>query len=307
MVSDALLAVTTQYSDAVLFDNSLNRYIMTRMKRIMTRTVNTISYQLRKGRFLPEEYEVSFSVQENLDELNVSLNEPEKMKLKGRIDRVDTYEDDEHVYVKVVDYKSGDNNFSLAAFYYGLQLQLVVYLNEAMKKTEQKYPNKEVVPAAMLYYHMADPIVDAGEEMSEEAINQAIRQKLRMNGLVNGDINVTSALDSSETMQSDCVPLDYKNDGSFKSSSSVTDGASMKLISDYAVWRMKEIGKKIYRGEIPTNPIVNGDKDSCTYCRYQEICGFNEKEGWEKRRLVKEDEDVLLKKMKQEMFGGEED
>ena len=49
------------------------------------------------------------------------------MKLRGRIDRVDTYKEGENVYVKVIDYKSGNKKFNLAALYYGLQLQLAVY------------------------------------------------------------------------------------------------------------------------------------------------------------------------------------
>ena len=66
-----------------------------------------MQYQLKKGSFVPEKFEVSFSVLEELDAVNIALSEQEKMRLRGRIDRVDMKEDREHVYVKVVDYKSG--------------------------------------------------------------------------------------------------------------------------------------------------------------------------------------------------------
>mgnify|MGYP002509008205 CR=1 FL=1 len=40
---------------------------------------------------------------------------------------------DDKLYVKVIDYKSGNRRFDLAALYYGLQLQLVVYMNAAVE------------------------------------------------------------------------------------------------------------------------------------------------------------------------------
>ena len=46
------------------------------------------------------------------------------MRLQGRIDRIDVAEDAEHVYVKVIDYKSGNKQFDLVALYYGLQALL---------------------------------------------------------------------------------------------------------------------------------------------------------------------------------------
>ena len=74
--------------------------------------------QLQEGDFIPASFEMSFSKVENLESVNIALSEGEKMKLKGRIDRIDTGQDKEHVYVKVIDYKSGSKRFDLAALYY---------------------------------------------------------------------------------------------------------------------------------------------------------------------------------------------
>ena len=145
--------------ETILYSNARNRHLLVRMERILNRTVRTLQTQLCKGRFLPEAFEVSFDVLENLDSLNIALSEKEKLRLRGRIDRVDIGETDDRVYVKVIDYKSGDRRFDLAALYYGLQLQLVVYMNAAVELVQKKYPDKEAVPAAMLYYRVADPMV----------------------------------------------------------------------------------------------------------------------------------------------------
>ena len=130
---------------------------------------------------------VSFQVVEDLKDMDVSLTDKDRMRLMGRIDRMDVCETQEKVFVKIVDYKSGDKNFDLAAFYHGTQLQLVVYMNEAMRKIQEENPNKEVVRAAMLYYHMADPIVEGGSGISDEAINRKVREALRMKGIINSD------------------------------------------------------------------------------------------------------------------------
>lgn len=118
------------------------------------------------------------------------------MRLRGRIDRVDMKEDREHVYVKVVDYKSGSREFSLAALYYGLQLQLVVYMNAAMEIAGKKHPEKEIVPAAMLYYRVQDPMIEMPEgEPSAEEVNAQVLRALRTTGIVNAREDVVEGLD----------------------------------------------------------------------------------------------------------------
>ena len=155
-----------------------------------------MQYQLKKGSFVPEKFEVSFSVLEELDAVNIALSEQEKMRLRGRIDRVDMKEDREHVYVKVVDYKSGSREFSLAALYYGLQPQLVVYMNAAMEIAGKKHPEKEIVPAAMLYYRVQDPMIEMPEgEPSAEEVNAQVLRALRTTGIVNAREDVVEGLD----------------------------------------------------------------------------------------------------------------
>lgn len=131
LLKEALEACTVSYGETVLYSNARYEYMTQRMHRILKRTIRTLKAQLREGDFVPASFEMSFSRVEALDAVNIALSEKEKIKLKGRIDRIDVCEDEEHVYVKVIDYKSGNRKFDLAALYYGLQLQLVVYMNVA--------------------------------------------------------------------------------------------------------------------------------------------------------------------------------
>ncbi len=112
---------------------------------------------------MPAEFELSFSAIDNLRAMRIRLSEDEELWLKGRIDRLDLCEDENHVYVKIIDYKSGTTSFDLAALYYGLQLQLVVYMDAAMELESRKRPGKDVVPAGIFYYHINDPVAEGQE------------------------------------------------------------------------------------------------------------------------------------------------
>ena len=79
----------------------------------------------------------------------------------------DTYEEGEKVYVRIIDYKSGNTSFSLLNVYHGLQLQLVVYMNAAMELVAKKHPDKMVEPAGIFYYHVKHPMVDGTGTESE--------------------------------------------------------------------------------------------------------------------------------------------
>lgn len=286
-VTKALESYALEYGDTILFSSARNEYMITRMKRILIRTVKTLQYQLKKGVFQPNQFEVSFSVMEDLNSVNIALSKDEKMHLRGRIDRVDTYEDDEHVYVKVIDYKSGNKSFDLVALYYGLQLQLVVYLNAAMELMEKKHPKKEVVPAAVLYYHVSDPMVErTGEHITPEELNQQLLQELKTKGVVNAEYDVPGKLDTTRIPKSDVIPVEYKKDGSFSSSSSVLAGKDLKTLSNYVNYKIKEIGSNILAGDIKINPYERGLENSCTYCSYSGICGYDEKvKGYQHRIL----------------------
>ena len=113
------------------------------------RTIWALAEQVKKGDFVPSGFEVSFSAIDNLKAMKIRLSEDEELLLKGRIDRLDLCEDEKHVYVKIIDYKSGNTSFDLAALYYGLQLQLVVYMDAALEMEERKNPEKTAVPAGI--------------------------------------------------------------------------------------------------------------------------------------------------------------
>lgn len=299
-VREALEQYAAQYGETILYSSARNEYAITRMGRVLTRTVLTLQEQLKKGEFTPDAYEMSFHYADHLDSINVALSAEEKMRLRGRIDRIDTAEDEDHVYVKVIDYKSGNRQFDLAALYYGLQLQLVVYMNAAMELEARKHPDKEIVPAALLYYHIDDPTVETPTELSEEELNEQILEKLRMKGVVNGEEGIVEKLDKYMGSKSNIIPVERKKDGSFSARSSVMSSEELKVISDYVNYKVRSIGQEILAGRMELNPYEKGAASACTYCAYRKVCGFDPTvPGYEKRILEELDGKEALQKMKE--------
>lgn len=299
-IKEAVEGYAATYGETVLYSSARNEYAITRMSRILTRTVLTLQQHLKQGSFQPDDYELSFRFAEDLDSIHVDLSEEEKMHLQGRIDRIDVSEDAEHVYVKVIDYKSGNKKFDLAALYYGLQLQLVVYMNAAMELESRKHPDKEIVPAALLYYHIDDPTIETPVELTQEQINEEILAKLRMNGVVNSDPAVVERLDHLLQDKSKVIPVEKKKDGSFSARSGILSREEMQLVSSYVDTKIRKIGREILDGKIAANPYEKGNEEACTYCAYKKVCGFDGSiPGYEKRQLEDLDKQTLMQRMQE--------
>ena len=299
-IKEAVEGYAATYGETVLYSSARNEYAITRMSRILTRTVLTLQQHLKQGSFQPDDYELSFRFAENLDSIHVDLSEEEKMHLQGRIDRIDVSEDAEHVYVKVIDYKSGNKKFDLAALYYGLQLQLVVYMNAAMELESRKHPDKEIVPAALLYYHIDDPTIETPVELTQEQINEEILTKLRMNGVVNSDPAVVERLDRFLQDKSKVIPVEKKKDGSFSARSGILSREELQVVSAYVDTKIRQIGREILDGKIAANPYEKGNEEACTYCAYKKVCGFDGSiPGYEKRQLEDLDQQTLMQRMQE--------
>ena len=303
LIGECLESYEASYGETVLYSSKRNEYMITRMHRILNRTVQTLQYQLKQGVFIPENFELSFQMTSDLDAVNISLSEEEKIHLIGRIDRVDTCKQGDKLYVKVIDYKSGTRKFDLAALYYGLQLQLVVYMNAAVETQKKKNPDMNVIPAAMLYYHVSDPMTETEKGKPDpQEIEKAILDELKMTGMVSDDEEVIRLMDSEFTDKSQLLPVARKKDGSFTKNSGILSSEDFKVVSDYVNTKIKEIGTSILDGEIALNPYEQSNGNACTYCNYRSICGFDRKLGSNLVRELEElDQDEALERMKGEV------
>lgn len=222
------------------------------------------------------------------------------MHLRGRIDRVDTYETEDKVYVKIVDYKSGTTKFELLSLYYGLQLQLVVYMNAAMELIGKKNPDKEVIPAGMFYYHIEDPIVEGDRKMSEEEIYDKILEQLKVEGVISTEEEAYHAMDTELSGKSAVIPLSLNKDGEIRDNDKAVNREQFSLLSHYAEHVIQKNGQSMYRGDTSVRPYKLDKKSGCDYCPYRSVCGFDHRiDGYEMRELAPLKGQAIFDKMKE--------
>lgn len=287
------------YGNSILYSSARNEYIITRLKRMLRRTIWALQKQLEKGDFKPKGYEVSFGGVRELSTSHIQLDDLGKMVLRGKIDRIDTYEDDEHIYVKIIDYKTGEKTLDLGELCYGLQMQLVVYMNAAMEMSRQDSGGKQVIPAGLFYYRVKDPLVDKVED--ETILEDSFLNALRPDGLVMNSPAVIDHMDRDVEQASKVIPVSKNKDGSLAKKSKALTEEDFEIISEFTNRQVRKVGKQILKGEAGISPYKIDQKTGCDYCPYQAICGFDEKmEGYAYRQFEKLEAEEAMEIMREE-------
>ncbi|MBF8982559.1 helicase-exonuclease AddAB subunit AddB [Lutibacter sp. B2] len=258
------------YGNGVMLSTNRYKYLVKRLKRISRRAVWTLTEHIKKSDFEPTGYEVGFGLDQMYPSIEIELENGEKIYLEGRIDRVDTLEDEGDEYIKIIDYKSGNKEFSLSDVYYGFQLQLMIYLDAMIKSID----HKEKKPAGIFYFKIDDPMINTDEKVAE-VIEDEIRKKLKMKGLVLKDVNIVRHMDKDLEGYSDIIPVGLNKNGEFYSKSSAIDEETFKDLIHYVRNLVKEISGEMMKGNIQIAPCKNGKQTSCDYCSYKSICQFD--------------------------------
>lgn len=277
-VEESVEEAIADYGNSILYSSSRNAYLIVRMKRMLEKTVWALTKQLAAGDFKPAAYELRFA--------------------NGKIDRVDTCEDGDCVYVKVIDYKTGSKSFDVTALYHGLQLQLMVYMDAALQMEQKKHPEKEILPAGVFYYRIQDPLIDRPKEGEEQ---ESILKELKPDGMISLEKEVLGHLDHCMVGESSVIPVKYNKNGSLSKSSKAASAQDFYLMMKYAVNKVEEIRQKILSGDVKVNPYRRGTETSCDYCSYRQICGFDTKmEGYRYREIEAMSVDKVIQAMKGE-------
>lgn len=295
LVEKVLDNMLEHFQDGVMTSTHRYKYLTNKLKRVSKRALWVLTEHLKEGEFEPLANELFFGEgEEGIPPIILELEDGVEVILEGRIDRVDVFKDGEKSYLKVIDYKSGSKKFDLSDMYYGLQIQLVVYLDAVMRNSDKLIKTK-AYPAGAFYFKIDDPIIISNED-DKKTIEQAIYKELKMNGLVLKDVRVIEALDSNlkreedKAQDSNIIPVKINKSGSYSANSSVFELEELNGLVNHVKNLIGEIATEILKGNIKIEPKKINKKTSCDYCELSAICQFD--------TSFKDNEYKSLKKLK---------
>ena len=153
-----------------------------RLCRAALPVVDGLCEEFADSEFSPRFFElvISSEIKTSPDPVKLVTEKGNRVVISGIIDRVDTYEKDGNVYVRVVDYKTGKKVFTPDDIKEGKNLQMFLYLHSIVNSTKEEFleslGKKEegrVIPAGVIYVKtfVGDKTVELPEdELAEKAV-----------------------------------------------------------------------------------------------------------------------------------------
>ena len=307
IVSDLIEKKLIEDGNSILNSSKKYKYFTNRFKRVIANSVSVLAEQMRKGQFEIFSNEFQFGNLRDGAPIKLELPSGEEVYLTGRIDRIDSLDLHGNTYIRVIDYKSGSKKFDLNELYYGLQIQLLVYLDAILKNSEYIL-HTQAMPGAILYFKIDDPIIKSKSELQDEEIRKQVLDKLKMNGLLLKDAELVKAMDNDMETYSLVIPATFKKDGDFSSNSSVITEEQFNILREYVNFKMIELCEDMLSGKIRIEPCKNQRTSYCDYCDYSAICQFDTSIKDNKYKLVlKKDDKEIWNDMIEKVKGGSED
>lgn len=291
-IVDELLA---SMKNTILGGSKRFKALAVRLKRVVTRAVWLIAEHIRRSSFEPVGYEVEFGEGGAYPPIVIELDSGEKIKLVGRIDRIDTLSTDNGKYLRIVDYKSGDKDFKLSDVYYGLQMQLITYLDALWESSENS--GEKALPGGILYFRVDDPMIKGTGSSSPEEIETAIMKKLKMKGLLLADVQLIKYMDNTIEGNSIIIPARI-NKGDVLGKSSAATIEQFTVLRSFVKQILKDMCSELMKGKVPISPYKKKKLTSCSYCNYSSVCQFDQTQKENSFRMLHDrDDDHIWKLM----------
>lgn len=230
-----------------------------------------IQNEFSQSGFVPAEFELEIDEKSGAGKpMRLKTKDGIEVIITGKIDRVDTYSHDGQTFVRIIDYKTGKQEFSLTNLIYGINMQMLIYLFSITDKFG-KYDFAK--PAGVLYMPAsALQCENEGNKTVEETKNKHYRMK----GLVLEDRDVITAMESNAL--GIYIPITFNKPDkngisklSSRSEGSVLNACQFEKLNKLIKKTVTDIAERLYNGDISANPL--NPEDTCRYCVYNEVCG----------------------------------
>lgn len=253
------------YIDSILKEgvraSSRMQYQITRLKSQARRLIGYLQKEQQQSDFRPVDFELSIGDAGDIPPRKILAPDGTEIYVGGKIDRVDIADIDGARYVRVVDYKTGIKEFSLDDVYYGLNIQMLLYLFSVTENGGARYG--DTLPAGVLYMP-SDPRLPRLDD------GGAVGKTYRMDGLLLDDPKVAAAME--QEVAGVFIPVRAKKDGELSGAGKLADLAAMGRIRQHIDGTIAEMAASLREGDIDALPTFKGDEAPCNYCPYIAVC-----------------------------------
>lgn len=257
-------------------------YLFRRLISTVRAVVDDMAAELRLSQFEPLSFELDFGNPDLIPPMEIGSGDG-SLVLTGIADRVDGWEHDGKLYLRVVDYKTGKKEFSLSDVWYGMNLQMLLYLFTLEKHGPQLY-GKPVVPAGVLYIPAFDKAVSSPTDLSDEEIAQEKAKQRMRSGLILQDEAVITAMEAGEEHK--YLPVTVKKRGSSVPDALAT-AEQLGLLARHIDDTLQKLAGELKAGSIAADPYYKGQqKNACMFCDYADACYFEEGKHGDVRRYL---------------------
>ena len=266
-VEDVIAKKSGTYREGILEAGNEEKYRGRRITDICEKVCWAVIEQVRAGEILRSSFEAPFGRGRRIQPIQVNLGEGRTAYIEGKIDRVDYLPGER---VKIIDYKTGNENFSVAEAEAGYRLQLMLYLEASLER--------RMKPAGVFYFKISEPMVDAsGAAIGPEEISDKIQKSFKLNGVIVDDPNVIRNVAGDFSGISDVVPIRINKEGliSGTGKDNLLTDEEFESLREKVREKVTDICKSLAGGGIEIHPMKTAATSACAYCRYKGICRFD--------------------------------
>lgn len=279
MADEAVRPLLQSLLGGPMGDSPRNLALFARAQRVVRRACATVTRHLAAGDFSLYRAEARFGYPDegSLPPVLLPLTGGGEVALHGKIDRIDLCTAGGETYLRVIDYKSGLASLEPAKTWWGLQLQLTLYLDAALGGV----PGAK--PAGAFYFHLGDPL--ARLEADDSALAEAdILKQLQMKGVALADETVLAAMDRSDTPV--VIGPALTREGGVRKDARVLDLPAMQALLVHSRKQASALADGLFGGDTSILPAQSEADSACRTCKYGGICGFHaEARGAQAREL----------------------
>lgn len=267
LAQEAVGEIAGRIAGGLFMSSARYSYLTGRLKKLLAKNLYYISTHFKRGLFEPFGYELVFSEKGELPPVTLHTDEGKKIVLNGKVDRADTYKTPDGSFIRIVDYKSGPKDLVFDDMYYGLNIQLVTYLDALCRDIPQAQP------AGTFYFSVNDPYMRSNIRLEADELVAQLQKNYKMRGLVLADSTVLYAMDQECDKGSDIIPAYVKKDGSV--GGAAVSPKEFSLMRQHIRKTLRELSNEIVRGRIDVNPVLTKRESACDYCKFGAVCGFD--------------------------------